>query len=244
MKKPFKVAYVVKTKHGDLWRAIRQRGWNQRQTAEFLGIAENCIGRILNLNGRPPLFTKIKGGKAKLKRFKEKLMELTGKTFDDLFPNEVFNDEVMARAKSIDFYVTKDLATLKLGAGAGTLLALPEIPSESMEKREMLEIIEQDLSPKEKEIFDMVLDGKTNREIGKYLGVTESWVSAIRGETRRRLNRHRHFFEIGIHPLSKKIPLTMAGFINSDEVRRLIDRQSQADLIKSQADLIKRIFIR
>ncbi len=228
MKRPFKVAYVVKTKHGDLWRAIRKRGWNQRQAAEFLGISQQDIGHILNLNGRPPVFRRVKDGKAKQKHIKEKLMELTGRTFEDLFPSEVFNDEVMARAGTIDFYVTRDLATLKLGAGAGALLALPEIPSESLERKEMFEIVEQNLSPREKEIVDMTSDGKTDREIGELLGVTASWVNAIKREVRRRMNRYKHSFEIGVNPSEKSLLLTMAGFVNSGEVGRAIRRTNTA----------------
>ena len=110
MEKPFKVAYVVRTKNGELYKAIKDRGWTLVQAANFLGISYQTLCAIINLRKQPPQY---KNQPKKFKRFRDGIMELTGKTFEDVFPDEVYKDEVMAMAKPIDFFIEKDLATLQ-----------------------------------------------------------------------------------------------------------------------------------
>jgi hypothetical protein len=73
-----KVALVARVKQGDLWEALQKRGWSQRQGAEFLGIDQSRFGDMINLRKIPQMTPELE----------VKLYELTGKTSEELFPEE------------------------------------------------------------------------------------------------------------------------------------------------------------
>jgi len=195
MEKPFKVAYVVRTKHGDLWKAIRDRGWTQKQAADFLKIDQRDMGRILNLNGRPPTFKNQKGGKKRLAHFKQGLFDLTGKTFEDLFPEEVYNDKVMAMAKPIDFFVEKDLATLKLEPSSDAMvLTLPEQSVTMLHYEEAVSLMKRVLTKREWQVIEArFLHGMTHEEIGVLVGgYSREWARQIERIAFHKLRKHKH----------------------------------------------------
>ena len=146
---------VIRHKHGDLYQAIKRRGWTIRQAAEFLGIDEGHLGRIINLRMKPPAFRNQKGGQARLERLKAKLLILTGKSFDELFPGEVFNDRVMERAKSFDFFVDRDMETLKIEPSSNVqVFMLPEAGS-GLNCEDVIAAIREILTPREWKVLEM-----------------------------------------------------------------------------------------
>ena len=89
------VALSGRIKHGDLFRAMRERGWNQRQLGEFLGMSVQHVGALLNLKWIP---------KRVSKELEAKLFELTGKLVDDLWPEWSRQAEFLSASKSVEMF--------------------------------------------------------------------------------------------------------------------------------------------
>ena len=191
--KPFKVAYVVRQKHGVIYKAIKDRGWTNKQAGKYLGINASDVGAIVNLKKKPPTFSQMgKKGERKRNLFYAKLALLTGMSVEDLFPDEVYNDETMAKAKPIDFFIERDLATIKLGAGTSVLM-LPEPPPSDLHYSDAISIMEKVLPPRQWKVLNMrYLQNIEFNEIALALGVTSSAARMIEGRALRRLRRHPH----------------------------------------------------
>ena len=190
MKETFNISVVARIKHGALYQAIRHRGWTNRKAAEFLELSESQIGEMLNLKSKPPfIFHKCRLTDPKMekraKRLTEKLMELTGKTVEDLFPEAVMTKEFLTRSKQIE--ANKDVSIGALLNYTATL-ALPPAPDEVLMQQEMeneVARILSTLSQQQQHAFNAVyLEGRTCEEVGQEQGVT-GWCISTRARKAR-----------------------------------------------------------
>lgn len=132
----FRIVMVAKLKHGVLWEAIRKRGWTIKEAAEFLKVSNSQLGQVLALKEKPPfLFLDRKDEQAKKRRreIAEKLMELTGKTIEELFPEEFRTPEFLAAPKELERIA--EVPTRVLLAHA-QMLTLPKPPDEELMEKE------------------------------------------------------------------------------------------------------------
>ena len=192
MKKPFKVAYIVTPKHGELLKAMQRRRWNQKQLAEYLGISQNDISRILKFRSKPPLY---RNQPEKMRLFRERLMELTGKTYDSLFPDEVYRDEVMKRACSLSFFVDRDLATLKIEPSSSfEICTSPTIESETAHYVDVISIIKNAVTKRQWQVLEMkYLKSMTLDEVMMKLGCgSRENVRKIEEKALHKLRSHPH----------------------------------------------------
>jgi len=179
------IAFAGRMKHGELFRALQRRGWTQSQAAEFIGWEPAKFGRLINLQWVPKEFTR---------REEEKLVELTGKSLDDLFPPELRNKEFLEAEKTVAAFREVHVAAL---ADIG-ILQLSPAPDEFSEQQEMHRLLDgslEMLTPKEAEIL--------RRRFG-YYGQEESYEKiasdlghsgvGIAGMEKRALRRLRHPF--------------------------------------------------
>lgn len=187
MNDTFRIAIVARMKHGVLYEAIRKKGWTNKQAAEFLGIDQCQIGLMVNMKGRPPyLFPKTRTTKykEKAKNLSKKLMEFTGMSVEELFPEEFMTDEFLSRSKILEGI--KDIPKQML-LGSGAIPQILPAPDEVLLRKEA-----------EQELFDMVkelplaqrrvveglyFEGKTKEILSKELGigVKAVFASASRG---------------------------------------------------------------
>lgn len=183
----FRVGIVARIKHGDLWEAIRKRGWNQRQGAEFLGMDQSRFGRLLNLGNVPKQLNEEQ---------ERKLLELTGKLPEELWPPEIFTEDFLEAPKVLE--VMREV-TPRMLAERG-ILALPTGQDEILEDIEQGEIVEGMLAglsqnfPKEAAaIRAVILEGKTQTQVAQEMGVTNSciWERIQRGLKELRLRGKR-----------------------------------------------------
>src|SRR3989344_1144030 len=179
MESTFKVTVVARIKHGSLHEAIRKRGWTQKKTAEFLGISVDTMCHMINLKHLPKLS----------RRQKEKLMELTEKSFEDLFPEEVFSREFLERKKV--FEITKEVPASLLLEQVH-MLQLPSPPDDVLMEKEsvsLLTAVLEELPAKDKKLLtERFFENKTLREVGIAFGVTPE---RIRQRQKRILSKMR-----------------------------------------------------
>ena len=136
-------------RHGILREALVQRGWNQRQAAEFLGIRQEVFGRWVNLKEFP------KNISAELVI---KLFELTGKMPEEIWPEEVFTEEFLAKPKKTE--AIRDVPTERLLAQAGVYALLPS-PDESFARQELKTVVDealQKLTPRQESIIRQMFE--------------------------------------------------------------------------------------
>lgn len=179
------LALAGRLKHGDLWRAMRERGWNQRQLAEFLGEPQQVVGRWLNLQEVP--------GPVYMERIEGKLLELTGKLPDDLWPEWSRDREFLDADKRVSLH--RDV-TPRMLADRG-MLALPPTPEEvftQVEQREAIKRALHTLTPRQERVLVQLygLDGQGERtlaEVGESFGVQGARIRQIEAQALRRL-RH------------------------------------------------------
>ena len=159
----FKIALEARMRHGILREALVQRGWNQRQAAEFLGIRQEVFGRWVNLKEFP------KNISAELVI---KLFELTGKMPEEIWPEEIFTEEFLAKPKKAE--AIRDVPTERLLAQAGVYALLPS-PDESFARQELKTVVDealQKLTPRQERIIrQMFEDDASLAEIAAGFGV-------------------------------------------------------------------------
>jgi transcriptional regulator with XRE-family HTH domain len=164
----FKITFIIKQKHGDLHSAIKARGWTNRQLAEFLSMNEQTVGKILNLKYVPPI---ERWSAEKKTLFLEKVMELTGKTFDDLFPPSVRDKEFLKGKKVAEISAEIPLERLLPGENQHLL----QYPQEGREMRETADLALSLLEPRKRIAVEMhIMEGRTLEAVGNELKVTRS----------------------------------------------------------------------
>ena len=167
MESTFKVTVVARIKHGSLHEAIRKRGWTQKKAAEFIGVSSMVMSGMTCLKHLPKLS----------RRQKEKLMELTEKSFEDLFPEEVFSREFLERKKV--FEITKEVPASLLLEQIH-MLQPPSPPDDILMEKEtdsLLKTAFEELPAKDKKLLTKrFFENKTLDEVGTGLGITREAV--------------------------------------------------------------------
>jgi len=176
----FRIAIVARMKHGEIYGAIKKRGWTIKKAAEFLGLTHNTLSSIINLRMRPPfLFTaRNDEDKKRARELEEKLMELTDKSIEELFPEEFRTKEFLDAPKVADRFV--DVPTRLLLEQTGNL-ALPKPPDELLIDEERLDELEEiisELPEMQQGAVRAFLNEKNMTETGAERGVTHSAESA------------------------------------------------------------------
>ncbi len=174
----FAIGLIARFKHGDLLRAIRERGWTQKQTAEFLGMSCHSFQVLINLRKAPKQLTG---------RQRQKLLELTGKTPEELWPAWAFSKEFLEAPKGIE--AVREVPAARLLATMQALQLPPATPEELIQDREQREIVVATLRRLPKELRSVIegifLEDKTIDDVADRLRISPQGV-------RRRLERVFH----------------------------------------------------
>ncbi len=206
MKDTFRIALEAKMKNGVLYEAIKSRGWNNRQAAEFLGLSQGKFGAMLNLKQRPPyLFSKTRDRNhdKKRQRLEEKLMELTGKTIDEIFPEEFQTDEFLSRKKTLVAVKDVPRQVLLESTGMDKLLPAPDMDLIKKEAVEELAILIDQLPEEQRHaIHGLYIKGKSPQELASERGVG---VPAINSSLKKAEAAIREKVNIR-HSLEKSMP--------------------------------------
>lgn len=206
----FRIAVVARIKHGALYEAIKQRGWKMKQAAEFLGVPHSSLCSAINLKRKMPyLFPqkKDKQSRNRARKVAEKLMELTGKSVEDLFPKEFRTKKFLALPKVGERFA--DVPTRLLLEQTG-MLALPLSPDEALiekeegfesQEQELLDILSRLSDEAQHDVKQFVLAGRPAREVAVERGVSAKavWanVKTAITEIRRRVQARRRREECG-----------------------------------------------
>jgi len=190
MSDTFRIAVVAHIKHGALYEAIRKKGWNQSEAAKFLDITPTQMGTLLNLKARPPfIFSAQKRHKTKVRKLQEKLMELTGLSVYDLFPEEVMTKEFLSRPKK--FAGVRDVP-LQVLLDSGAMPHLLPAPDEALLQKEVdeevLHLLDE-LPPQQRAaVKGRYWEGKPIETMAEETGTSPSNVSALSLTGLRRLH--------------------------------------------------------
>jgi len=173
-----RIGIIAKAKQGDIFEALDQRGWTQKQGAEFLSMDQSTFGRLLNMSWVPREFSI---------ELTLKLYELTGKSPEELFPHWARQKDFLEMPKvSKKFFEATPL--LLQGFAPQHLLAGPE---EAFCKEEVKQAIEEalhTLSPREEEVMRRWVMGEEDpEEIGKDFAVDRERVRQIGAKALRKL---------------------------------------------------------
>jgi len=207
-KSGFDVTIVARMKHGAIYNAIKKRGWTVEQAANFLGLNKGTVYEVMALKRLPPfIFSKHRASRKavarKAKILEEKLMKLTGKTIDELFPEEVRSELFLGRVRLIVMNRTippSQLLKLAQGQFAHQLEA-PQTPDEEINKGEMwrviLAFVKKHFDERSARMFSLYyLGDETLAQIGEKFGVCGSNVGAILAHIVRKLKSHPELSEI------------------------------------------------
>ncbi len=150
-------------KHGAIREALLKKGWTQKRGANFLGISNNAFGRLINFQWVP---------QKPSKKFQEKIMELTEKSFDELFPEEIRNPKFLEQKKTFERFGEIEPALLLEQAN---MLVLPPSPVEELIQKEKLGLVKKIMSGlpsvESRAIELHLLDGRTFTSISSSEGV-------------------------------------------------------------------------
>lgn len=179
-----RIGIVAKAKQGDLLEALEKRGWNQRQMADFLGIDQNRLSRLLNLRWVPRIFSD---------HLTQRLMELTGKTPEQLFPEWARKRDFLdtPKVRKIIFEATPEM--VEMAGGGLRLLSSPEDVSSAHELEVAITNALESLSPKEREVIERTVMGdETQEEVGQSMNLTGGRIQQIKERALRKL-RHPNY---------------------------------------------------
>lgn len=175
-----KLALIQKLRHGAIWEAMRARGWNQRQLAEYLGINQNACGDMLAFKWIP---TKPE--------IHLKLMELTGIAIDDLFPAEAY--KLLKGLPTTNEEIREVTPQLLRQAVERLSLPSPEQQLLEAEPGVRLHAALKTLNPKEQHILERRFGfngpAETYEAIGDTFGVSRERIRGIEAQAMRKL-RH------------------------------------------------------
>lgn len=194
------ITAITKLKHADLWAAAKQLG-SQAALARYLGISEAEVGTWVNLKRCPPAEPNGKRWTQEfLTELERKLLALTGKLLDELFPPELReNAEFLDCAKSIE-----QTARIRGDAMSQYALATRErferigngVEDERRhdERRDAIGKVLDTLSYREREIIKMRFgidqpngQKSTRREVGCIFKVSQSRVEQIEKKALRKM---------------------------------------------------------
>lgn len=173
-----RIGIVARIKQGDILQALAQRGWNQRQGAEFLGLSQTVFSSLINLKWVPQEFSV---------ELTVKLYELTGKMPEELFPEWARQRDFLEMPKVVQrfFEATPELLQQ---AGQAHLLTGPEEVLGGQSARDTIDDMLRQLTPIRERVLRKVVMGEEPLEkVAEELGRTPSEVRRIRDEGLRDL---------------------------------------------------------
>lgn len=173
-------------KQPDLIQAMQKRGWNQRKTANYLGISEQSLGSWLKNERVPSEFSS---------ELEKKFLDLTGKLPQDLFTRP---EKSAVEFVSFDKAVRRELDDKVAKQFVNSELSEQE---KHVFQRELAEAISEsarDLSPTQKDViklrFGLGVDGveHTLRKVAEILNIkTEERIRQIQSKALRILRHPR-----------------------------------------------------
>jgi RNA polymerase sigma factor (sigma-70 family) len=197
------ITAVTRLKHADLWQACKKfchgRYGGQSGLARHLGVKPAELGLWLNLKACPPEAPTRGWSSQRLATLEAMLIELTGKTLEQLFPKEL--------RESVAFLTTPKVyertASVRIDAMERYAIATTERmriaaePCTAMETHEMQESVclaLKCLEYRERELIKLrygLADGHqyTMEEAGKAFGISRERVRQIESKAIRKLNR-------------------------------------------------------
>jgi hypothetical protein len=155
------ITAITKYKHADLWAASKKLG-SQSALAKYLGISVFKLNTWINLRVCPSMKVTKYRTEENILRLEAKLMELTGKSMEELFPPMLRNNkrflavpkttERTARITAIamcDFMLATQERIKRLGEGI-------DLNETKAERSTILEkVLSENLSPRSAEILKM-----------------------------------------------------------------------------------------
>jgi RNA polymerase sigma factor (sigma-70 family) len=205
------VTAVTRLKHAELWHACKKfchgRYGGQSGLARHLGVTPSEIGLWLNLRACPPEKPTKAWPTERLATLESQLIELTGKTMEQLFPHElrasvaflqapkVYEHTAAVRSDAMERYAIATAERMRLSSR-------PCLPSEEDEVRQDISLAMRSLNYREREVIAMrygLADGNqyTLEDVGEVFGVTKERVRQIEAKAIRKLQqpRVREFLE-------------------------------------------------
>ena len=178
-----RIALITRVKQGDLYAALKRRGWTQTQAAEFLGMHFTKFNDMINLRHIPVFTVKLEA----------KLIDLTGKTVEQLFPRE-FNARQFLGGHRV-FVEMGSLSAQQL-ASSGIRCLPSRSFQEAIEIREQIGTILEGLRARERLVVGLRFgldDGqiRTQEEVGEELGITRKRAGQIEMRAMKRIRQIR-----------------------------------------------------
>lgn len=197
------VTAVTRLKHADLWSACKKfihgRYGGQSGLARHLGVTPSEVGQWLNMKSCPP-DTPTRGWPAgRLAKLESQLIALTGKTMEQLFPQElrasvaflqapkVYEQTASIRADAMERYAIATAERLRLSA-------TPRLSIEASELQDAIGRALRLLTFREREVVQMrygLADGHqyTLEEVAATFQVTRERIRQIEAKAVRKLQR-------------------------------------------------------
>jgi RNA polymerase sigma factor (sigma-70 family) len=199
------ITAVTRLKHADLWQACKKfchgRYGGQSGLARHLGVKPAEVGLWLNLRACPPEAPTRFWSSKRLATLESKLIELTGKTLEQLFPKElrasvaflrtpkVYERTASVRIDAMERYAIATTERMRIAAE-------PCIAMETQEMQKSVWLALECLEYRERELIKLrygLADGYqyTMEEVGSVFGISRERVRQIEVKALRKLNRPR-----------------------------------------------------
>ncbi len=163
---------------------LEGRGVIQQIAAKLVGVSVTKMAKMVYHHGLPKLTD----------RQKEKLMKLTGRTFEDLFPEVIYATKDRRNLQEIE---VQGGEPLRVFLDQIHVLREPRTPAEEASAHDDHSVLEEalkGLSDKQKEILsERFVEGKTLYQVGRSLGCSKENIRQRQNEAlailRRRFER-------------------------------------------------------
>lgn len=204
----FLVTLQVRAKHADLLAASRKIG-GIKALAEYLGIGYSTVQQWIALKQTPPIGSENSerwSNPVWVAEIERKLLVLTGKLLDELFPDVIRSRDFLDAHKTMEATGLTDVRRLSLKCEEVARLPAPEIETDdagNSDKSELTNRIDRalkSLTYREREVIKMRFglggDGTsyTLEETGRIFKVTRERIRSIESKALRKLAR---FVSIG-----------------------------------------------
>jgi RNA polymerase sigma factor (sigma-70 family) len=202
------VTITATMKHTALLKAVRKLG-SQQALAEYLGTGQRTISRWLSLRGCPPREANKHWPAEKLIELELRLIEATGQTMEELFPDSLrLNQDFLNAPKKTEKVMELESHMMACIADSTTRrLTQSSDPEQALadeEQREEIESAMKSLPSREQDVVRRrFLDGReTYKEIGESLGISPERVRQVESKA---LSRLRMMSRGSLQALAKEV---------------------------------------
>lgn len=204
----FLITLQIRAKHADLLAVARKFG-SARSLAEHLDVNERTLGLWIALKAVPhigqPNSPKRWNDPAWVKRFERKLLILTGKTMDELWPDELKSQDFLNRPMVVEH--TGMIKLQRVSLQHEEVMALPalsdnpEVQAFENERAAAIDRVLKSLTWREREVVKCCygLNGvfpMTYEEVGRIFKVTRERIRQIESKAIRKLQHHTRSDEL------------------------------------------------